>query len=208
MDTVNQEKTAQENGIGDRCSISEHIVEIVSDAGEGAQKAGQSFGAISAKNGNGVWTVEIIPAEIQPPARSKAGASGIRIRVGSDIVTNMGDAAHLVVAFNEQVLYGRIDQKAFDKGTIILLENKWADDDSEEIRNAYAESMKEFDDLGYDVREVPMEQECLKIVSNPRLGKNMWVLGLLSYIYNIELSAGITQIRHIFRKKKAEFIRC
>ena len=54
--------------------IHEHIVEIVSDSGEGAQKAGQTFGSVSAKMGNGVWTVEIIPAEIKPPARSKATA--------------------------------------------------------------------------------------------------------------------------------------
>lgn len=40
----------------------EHTIEIVSDAGEGAQKCGQIFGAVSAKMGNGVWTVEIIPA--------------------------------------------------------------------------------------------------------------------------------------------------
>ena len=44
--------------------FAEHTVEIVSDAGEGAQKCGQIFGAVSAKMGNGVWTVEIIPAEI------------------------------------------------------------------------------------------------------------------------------------------------
>ena len=31
---------------------SEHIIEIVSDSGEGAQKAGQSFGSISAKMGS------------------------------------------------------------------------------------------------------------------------------------------------------------
>ena len=62
-------------------SIDEHIVEIVSDSGEGAQKAGQTFGTVCAKMGNGVWTVEIIPAEIQPPARSIAGASGNRIRI-------------------------------------------------------------------------------------------------------------------------------
>ncbi|MBD3333974.1 MAG: hypothetical protein GF355_00485, partial [Candidatus Eisenbacteria bacterium] len=49
--------------------IDEHIVEIVSDSGEGAQKAGQTFGMVSAKMGNGVWTVEIIPAEIKPPSR-------------------------------------------------------------------------------------------------------------------------------------------
>ena len=54
-------------------TLEEHIVEIMSDSGEGAQKCGQSFGSIAARMGNGVWTVEIIPAEIQPPARSVAG---------------------------------------------------------------------------------------------------------------------------------------
>ncbi|MHC4078604.1 MAG: 2-oxoacid:acceptor oxidoreductase subunit alpha, partial [Planctomycetota bacterium] len=92
--------------------LDEYIIEIVSDSGEGAQKAGQALSAVSAKMGNGVWTVEIIPAEIQPPARSPQGASGIRVRIGSDYVTNMGDEADLVMAFNEQVLYGRIKQGA------------------------------------------------------------------------------------------------
>ncbi|MDH5522053.1 MAG: hypothetical protein OEZ14_16145, partial [Acidimicrobiia bacterium] len=50
--------------------LDEHIVDVVSDSGEGAQKCGQSFAAIAARMGNGIWTVEIIPAEIQPPARS------------------------------------------------------------------------------------------------------------------------------------------
>ena len=52
-------------------TLKECVVEIVSDSGEGAQRCGQSFGAIAARMGNGVWTVEIIPAEIQPPARSR-----------------------------------------------------------------------------------------------------------------------------------------
>src|SRR5687767_15128223 len=82
---------------------SEHTVEVVSDSGEGAQKCGQIFGAVSAKVGNGVWTVEIIPAEVQPPARAPEGASGNRIRIGSAPVTNWGDVTNLVVAFNEQV---------------------------------------------------------------------------------------------------------
>jgi hypothetical protein len=40
--------------------IPEQIVEIVSDSGEGAQTAGQLFGTVCAKMGNGLWTVEII----------------------------------------------------------------------------------------------------------------------------------------------------
>jgi 2-oxoglutarate ferredoxin oxidoreductase subunit alpha len=73
--------------------VDQHIVEIVSDSGEGAQKCGQILGLISGKMGNGVWTVEIIPAEIQPPARERQGASGIRVRLGSKYMTNMGDEA-------------------------------------------------------------------------------------------------------------------
>ena len=57
-------------------TLTGHIVEIVSDSGEGAQRCGQTFGAIASQMGNGVWTVEIIPAEIRPPARSVAGGSG------------------------------------------------------------------------------------------------------------------------------------
>jgi len=186
--------------------IDEHIVEIVSDSGEGAQKCGVSFAAISAMMGNGVWTVEIIPAEIQPPARSRAGASGIRIRMGSKKITNMGNEANLVVALNEQVPYGRIDQKAYTEGTIFLLEKKWATDSSETIREKYEEAVSDFKGRGYDVREIPMEEECLKIVKNARKGKNMWVLGMLCNIYSRDPQKGLNQIEAIFRKKSDKVI--
>ena len=75
--------------------------------------------------GNGIWTTEIIPAEIQPPARSVAGASGIRIRIGSERVTNGGDQTDLVVAFNEQVLIGRVQAGELKPGATILLESMW-----------------------------------------------------------------------------------
>jgi 2-oxoglutarate ferredoxin oxidoreductase subunit alpha len=186
--------------------IKEAIVEIVSDSGEGAQKCGQSLGAISAKMGNGVWTVEIIPAEIQPPSRSKAGASGIRVRMGEKKITNMGDHADLVVALNEQVLYGRIDQRAYKTGTHVLIENKWADH-TPETQKDYKESIQKFKELGYIIHEIPMEKECLKIVKDPRKGKNMWVLGLICSIYDRDLSIAEEQIRYIFRKKKDEVIK-
>jgi len=186
--------------------INEHIVEIVSDSGEGAQKCGVSFAAISAKMGNGVWTVEIIPAEIQPPARSRAGASGIRIRIGSEKVTNSGNEANLVIALNEQVPYGRIDQNAYAEGTIMLLESKWATDGSEDVRDKYAEALADFKGRGYNVIEIPMEVECLKIVKNARKGKNMWVLGMLCFIYNRGVEKGEAQIKNIFRKKSDAII--
>ncbi|WP_221406403.1 2-oxoacid:acceptor oxidoreductase subunit alpha [Marivirga sericea] len=188
-----------------REQIREAVVEIVSDSGEGAQKCGQSLGTISAKMGNGVWTVEIIPAEIRPPARSKAGASGIRVRMGSKKVTNMGDHADMVVALNEQVLYGRIDQNAYKPGTYLLIENKWATD-TEESNAAYTESIQKFKALGYIIHEIPMEKECLKHVSDPRKGKNMWVLGLLCNIYDRDLNIAAAQVKAIFSKKSDDII--
>ena len=89
--TLSCPPTSRSAGRRPSTTLTEHIVEVISDSGEGAQRCGQSLGAIAARMGNGIWTVEIIPAEIQPPARSVAGASGNRIRIGSARVTNGGD---------------------------------------------------------------------------------------------------------------------
>ena len=181
--------------------IDEHIIEVVSDSGEGAQKCGQTFGAISGKMGNGVWTVEIIPAEIQPPPRQPDGASGNRIRLGSKYMTNMGNEADLVVAFNEQVLYSRIANRAYKPGTIVLLENMWADDPFEEIREQYRVAVAQFREMGLIVHELPLQQECLKLVPDPRKGKNMFVLGMLCHIYSRDTEIAINEISRIFASK-------
>ena len=189
-----------------RTSIDERIVEIVSDSGEGAQKTGQTFGTVCAKMGNGVWTVEIIPAEIKPPARSRDGASGIRVRFGSHPITNMGDEADLVVAFNEQVLYGRIGQGAYRPGTVVLLENKWADDAQEAIRDQYAAALEELQTLDLDVRELPMEAACSQVTKGARVGKNMLVLGMLCEIYGRDLTKTEEEIGFVFGAKGAEVV--
>ena len=186
--------------------VDQHIVEIVSDSGEGAQKCGQILGLVSGKMGNGVWTVEIIPAEIQPPARERQGASGIRVRMGSKQVTNMGDEADMVVAFNEQVLYSRISNGAYRKGTVVLLESMWADDPYEKIREQYREALIDFREQGLIVHELPIEKECLKIVSNARKGKNMFVLGMLCRIYRRDVDIAKEEITKIFKKKSEKVI--
>jgi len=187
--------------------VDQHIVEIVSDSGEGAQKCGQILGLVSGKMGNGVWTVEIIPAEIQPPARERQGASGIRVRMGSKYVTNMGNEADMVVAFNEQVLYSRISNGAYRKGTVVLLENMWAEDPEEKIRKQYAEALADFYAQGLVVHELPIQQECLKLVPDPRKGKNMFVLGMLCRIYRRDTDTAKNEIAKIFKKKSDKVIK-
>lgn len=190
-----------------RTVVQERIVEIVSDSGEGAQKAGQTFGTVCAKLGNGAWTVEIIPAEIKPPARSRAGASGIRVRFGSHEITNCGEHADLVVAFNEQVLYGRIENAAFRPGTVVLLESKWAEDAQEEIRRQYREAVVEFRAQGLEVIELAMESACLEVIPDARVGKNMFVVGMLCEIFGSDLDKAREEIQAVLGRKGPDVVR-
>ena len=187
-------------------TLAEHIVEVISDSGEGAQRCGQSLGSIAARMGNGIWTVEIIPAEIRPPARSIAGASGNRIRIGSERVTNGGDETDLVIAFNEQVLLGRVRAGELKPGCIILLENMWRNHFDPGIAAAYVETYDRVVKAGYRVLEIPMEQECRAIVADPRRGKNMFALGMLCNVYSFDLQLACDQVALAFGKKDAQVV--
>ncbi len=177
------------------------MVEVISDSGEGAQRCGQSLGAIAAKMGNGVWTVEIIPAEIRPPARSIAGASGNRIRLGSKRITNGGNETDLVVAFNEQVLLGRVRAGELKPGCIILLEAMWRESADARIAQSYIQTYDSLVAEGYKVYEIPMERECLVLVDDAKRGKNMFALGMICNLYSLDLELARDQIALTFSKK-------
>ncbi|MBI4275027.1 MAG: 2-oxoacid:acceptor oxidoreductase subunit alpha [Rhizobiales bacterium] len=187
-------------------TLTEHIIEVISDSGEGAQRCGQSLGAIAARMGNGIWTVEIIPAEIRPPARSVAGASGNRIRIGTGRITNGGNESDLVVAFNEQVLLGRVRTNELKPDCIILLESMWRENSNPKIVASYVETYDQLVAAGYRVYEIPMERECRKILSDARRGKNMFALGMLCNIYSLDLQLARDQIAIAFGKKDASVV--
>jgi 2-oxoglutarate ferredoxin oxidoreductase subunit alpha len=187
-------------------TLTEHIVEVISDSGEGAQRCGQALGAIAARTGNGIWTTEIIPAEIQPPARSIAGASGIRIRICTKQVTNGGDETDLVIAFNEQVLLGRVRAGELKPGAQILLESMWGEHRDPKVVKSYVETVAMLKDAGFRVYEVPLERECRTLVADPRKGKNMFVLGMLCNLYSLDPKLGREQIARTFGKKDQKII--
>ena len=203
---MNLLKTSQNADRKTITTLKEHIVEIISDSGEGAQRCGQSLGSIAARMGNGIWTTEIIPAEIRPPARSVAGASGNRIRIGSGYITNGGDETDLVVAFNEQVLLGRVRARELKPGCIIFLENLWRKHPDLNISMAYVEAHDRLIAAGYKVIEFPMEQECQSLNTDPKRGKNMFALGMLCYLYSFDLQMARDQIALTFGKKEQAVI--
>ncbi len=188
-------------------TLTDTVIEVISDSGEGAQRCGQSLGAIAARMGNGVWTEEIIPAEIRPPARSVAGASGNRIRLGSRRITNGGNQTDLVVAFNEQVLLGRVKAGELQPGCIILLEGMWRENSDAKIAASYVQTYDSLVAEGYKVYEVPMEHECLALVADAKRGKNMFALGMICNLYSLDQQLARDQIALTFSKKDDSVIK-
>jgi 2-oxoglutarate ferredoxin oxidoreductase subunit alpha len=186
--------------------LSEHTIEIVSDSGEGAQKAAQTFAAASAMVGNGLWTLEVIPAEIQPPPHTTGAASGNRIRLSEKAVTNAGDFANLVVAFNEMALLSRIQADSLADDVIVMIDDKWKSDEDPAIRRGYAEILGGIKKKGGTVIEVPIEAETLKVIDDPQRGKNMFAVGLLAYLYQRDMDLLRKLIARTFRKKSEEVL--
>ena len=69
---------------------------------------------------------------------------------------------------------------------------------------AWKAAMEEMSGRSYRFVGVPMEKQTLEVVDNPRRGKNMFALGLLSWIYDRDLETGEGADRTAFRKKSKE----
>lgn len=193
-------------GIRKEC-LKEHILEIVSDAGEGAQKAGTAFAKASARMGNGLWTEAIIPAEIQPPAHSLRSSSGIRIRFGSGFMSNGGDLTNLALVFNEISLLSRVQVGSLADDVTVIIDDIWSRDPSKEIREHYRQILGEIREKGGRVVEVPLQEETLKIVEEGERGKNMFALGLLGFVYDRDMAILKAIVEETFQSKDEEVVR-
>ncbi len=116
-------------------------------------------------------------------------------------MTNGGDEADLIVAFNEQVLLKRVQEGELKPGCIVLIENKWRTDRDAQIVASYTRTIDNLVADGYQVTEIPMEEQCLRYVDDPRRGKNMFVLGMLCSAYSLDLHIARERVAFIFAKK-------
>lgn len=190
-----------------RVRLPEHTVEIVSDAGEGAQKAAVAFAQLCAKAGNGLWTVEIIPSEIRPPPHTTGSASGNRIRLAErPRVTNAGNRANVVLAFNEMALLSRLQAGSLADDALVLIDDQWATHEVEHYRHSYRDVLDQFRARGSTILEIPLESETLRHVEDAQRGKNMFAVGLLCALYSKDPSQLEHVIAGIFKGKSQEVI--
>jgi 2-oxoglutarate ferredoxin oxidoreductase subunit alpha len=82
----------------------------------------------------------------------------------------------------------------------------WGEHADPEVVAQYVETRDRLVAEGYRVHEVPMETQCRALVSDPRKGKNMFVLGMLCNLYSLDMGLAREQIAFIFGKKDPKIV--
>ena len=198
---------AEESTNGKRTEQVETVViRFCGDSGDGMQLAGTQFTNVSAAFGNDVCTLPDFPAEIRAPAGSLGGVSGFQLSFSSRDIYTPGDQVDTLVAMNPAALMANVSD--LPRGGLII-----ANSDEFTKRNlakvGYEANPLENDDLSdYVVQAVPMTTLTLGAVEeigatkkDGQRAKNMFALGLLSWMYGRELEASESFIREKFARK-------
>lgn len=175
--------------------------ELLMDAGNGAQKAGDILIKAFAKMGVYVYIEPIIPAEISPPKRTPHSLSGVVIRLSSNEITNIGSFSDLIIVEHEILLKRRLADKEFDSNSTIFLDQGFR----KRAETEYQEVELDAKNSGYNLVPFSMSEEAeLTIKSLGGNGKNMYYLGLLSFLFNVDKAMLIDFIRQTFKKLPEE----
>jgi 2-oxoglutarate/2-oxoacid ferredoxin oxidoreductase subunit alpha len=182
------------------------IIRFAGDSGDGMQLTGDRFTSETAVIGNDLSTLPDFPAEIRAPAGSLPGVSGFQLHFADHDIVTPGDAPNVLVAMNPAAL--RTNVKDLPKGATLIV-NKDAFNERNLRKAGYTASP--LDDGSLDdfvVHEVPltsMTVEALKGIGvTPReaeRAKNMFALGLMSWLYGRPTEGTVTFIERKFASR-------
>jgi 2-oxoglutarate ferredoxin oxidoreductase subunit alpha len=173
------------------------------------QLVGGRFTAATAVLGNDLSTLPDFPAEIRAPAGTPHGVSAFQIHFASRDILTPGDHPNTLVAMNPAALKANL--KALEAGGTVIV-NEDAFTDSNLRKAGYDASPLDDGSLdSYQLFRVPMtsiatrateEIEGLKPAEAQRT-KNIFALGLVSWLYGRPVEASITWLETKFAKKPA-----
>ncbi|MFN2470829.1 MAG: 2-oxoacid:acceptor oxidoreductase subunit alpha [Gaiellaceae bacterium] len=182
------------------------VIRFAGDSGDGMQLTGMRFTSETALLGNDLSTLPDFPAEIRAPAGSLPGVSGFQIHFSDHDILTPGDAPNVLVAMNPAAL--KTNQRDLPKGGTLIVNR-----DSFSERNlkkaGYEENPLEDGSLDeFHVHEVPLTSltiEALKDidVTKPEAerSKNMFALGLMSWMYHRPAEGTVEFIRRKFKSR-------
>jgi len=165
------------------------IIRFAGDSGDGMQLAGDRFTQETAAFGNDLSTLPNFPAEIRAPAGTLPGVSSFQLHFADHDILTPGDAPDVLVAMNPAALKANLAD--VPRGADII-----ANTDEFTKRNlsrvGYTASPLDDGSLsGYNVHAVPVTSMTVKALEEfdisrkeAERAKNMFALGLLSWLYN------------------------
>jgi 2-oxoglutarate ferredoxin oxidoreductase subunit alpha len=178
-------------------------IRFAGDSGDGMQLTGNRFTAVSALAGNDVATLPDFPAEIRAPAGSLPGVSGFQLHFADHDILTPGDEPDVFVAMNPAALKANLSELA--KGATLVL-NSDAFTKPNLKKAKYDADPREDGTLdGFKVYEVPITELTLGALEGHDLFKkakerckNMFALGLMSWMYSRPLEPTLEWIRGKF----------
>ncbi|MFP5335913.1 MAG: 2-oxoacid:acceptor oxidoreductase subunit alpha [Actinomycetes bacterium] len=185
----------------------EHVViRFAGDSGDGMQLTGDRFTAETASLGNDLATLPNFPAEIRAPAGTLPGVSSFQLHFADHDVLTPGDEPDVLVAMNPAALKANLGDLPRG-GTVI------ADTDEFTKRNlskvGYATNPLEDGSLeSYRVHALPMTSMTVEALEpfglsrkDAERAKNMFALGMLSWLYDRPTESTERFLRHKFATK-------
>jgi 2-oxoglutarate/2-oxoacid ferredoxin oxidoreductase subunit alpha len=182
------------------------IIRFAGDSGDGMQLAGDRFTQETATFGNDLSTLPNFPAEIRAPAGTLPGVSSFQLHFADHDILTPGDAPDVLVAMNPAALKANLGD--LPRGADII-----ANTDEFTKRNlskvGYAENPLEDGSLSaYQLHALPITSVTVKALEGYDISrkeaeraKNMFALGLLSWLYNRPAEGTMTFLESKFAKK-------
>jgi 2-oxoglutarate ferredoxin oxidoreductase subunit alpha len=182
------------------------IIRFAGDSGDGMQLTGDRFTSETASFGNDLSTLPNFPAEIRAPAGTLPGVSSFQLHFADHDILTPGDAPNVLVAMNPAALKANVGD--LPRGAeIIVNTDEFTKRAMQKV--GYDTSPLEDGSLdGYRLHPVPLTTLTVEALTEFDLSrkeaersKNMFALGLLSWMYHRPTEGTEKFLKSKFAKK-------
>jgi len=182
------------------------VIRIAGDSGDGMQLTGDRFTQETANFGNDLSTQPNFPAEIRAPAGTLAGVSSFQLHFADHDILTPGDRPDVLVAMNPAALKANLGD--LPKGATIIVDTR---DFTERALARVGWSSDPITDGTLDnftVHAMDLTQLTLDALADTELSrkdagrsKNMYALGLLSWMYSRPTEGTLAFLKDKFKSK-------
>ncbi|MEV0395482.1 2-oxoacid:acceptor oxidoreductase subunit alpha [Polymorphospora rubra] len=182
------------------------VIRFAGDSGDGMQLTGDRFTSETAQLGNDISTLPNFPAEIRAPAGTLPGVSSFQVHFADYDILTPGDAPNVLVAMNPAALKANLAD--LPRGADIIVNT-----DEFTKRNlakvGYQASPLDDGSLdGYTLHPVALTSMTVGALAEHQISKkdaerakNMFALGLLSWMYSRPHESTIRFLERKFAKR-------